>query len=78
MQFEYGSGGCERTYAHGGKGTCINNEPCNGFGIRDSAGKLQCACFKVNGGCTEDSACNVRRYACLPKFDLQRPPSPAQ
>lgn len=74
MSFEFGGGGCERTYAHGGKGTCINNAPCNGFGFRDSSGNLQCACFKVAGGCSEDSACDVRRYACVQRVDLQRSP----
>jgi hypothetical protein len=60
-------GDCAPRYANGGKGTCINNQPCRGFGVRVENGSALCTCFGRDGGCKEGQRCDVLRLACVPE-----------
>lgn len=61
----YGEGDCGPRFPNGMRGTCINNKPCSGFGVRDAGGQMECDCFGVRGGCGEGLVCSVRRRACV-------------
>lgn len=76
VEVEYGEGDCAPRYANGARGTCINSQPCNGFGFRDASGRLECACFAANGGCPDGQACSVRTRACVSPqdADIKRAP----
>lgn len=66
----YGEGDCAPRFPNGMRGTCINNKPCSGFGVKDASGNMECDCFGVKGGCTEGKVCSVRQRACVdPKDD---------
>jgi hypothetical protein len=60
-------GDCAPRYANGGKGTCINNQPCRGFGVRAENGSAVCTCFGRDGGCQEGQRCDPMRLACVPE-----------
>lgn len=60
-------GDCAPRYANGGKGTCINNQPCRGFGVRADNGSVVCTCFGRDGGCREGQRCDPQRLACVPE-----------
>src|SRR5262249_28511800 len=62
----YGEGDCAPRFPNGMHGTCINNEPCNGFGMRSQKGEIECSCFGVRGGCEEGLICSRRYQACVP------------
>jgi len=68
----YGEGDCAPRFANGMRGTCINNKPCNGFGVKDKRGTLTCECFGVKGGCAEGTVCSVIKRACVPPKDAER------
>lgn len=68
----YGEGDCAPRFANGMRGTCINNKPCNGFGVKDEKGALQCECFGVKGGCADGTLCSVTGRACVPPHDAER------
>jgi hypothetical protein len=69
VELFYGEGDCAPRFANGRRGTCINNQPCNGFGVKDASGKLECDCFGKRGGCEEGLVCSVRRRACVEPRD---------
>ena len=60
-------GDCAPRYANGSKGTCINNQPCRGFGVRADDGSAVCTCFGLDGGCREGQRCDPQKLACLPE-----------
>lgn len=72
VELYYGEGDCAPKFANGMRGTCINNKPCNGFGVKDEKGNLECECFGVKGGCGEGMVCSVIKRACVPLFDAER------
>lgn len=72
QELYYGEGDCGPRFPNGMRGTCINNKPCNGFGIKDEKGKFQCECFGVKGGCAEGTLCSVTKRACVPPRDEER------
>lgn len=44
--------------------SCVNEQPCNGHGLRVADGKTICACYEVVGGCQRArSAISVRASA---------------
>jgi hypothetical protein len=49
-------GGCALRYAEGGKGACINNQPCRSFGGRADDGRAICVRFGRDGGCAGGNA----------------------
>jgi hypothetical protein len=62
------SGDCAPKYANGLTGSCINNQPCRGFGVLAEDGKTAvCACYARAGGCNKDERCDVIRKACVPE-----------
>jgi len=54
-------------YAGGGTGTCINNQPCRGFGVRNEDGSVVCTCYGRDGGCGDGQRCDPMRLACVPE-----------
>jgi hypothetical protein len=60
-------GDCGPKYANGLRGACINNRPCRGIGIYDSAGKAVCACYAREGGCSESERCDAIKKSCVPE-----------
>lgn len=62
-------GDCAPRYKVGGTGTCINNQPCRGFGVKASNGSAVCTCFGRDGGCGEGQRCDARRLACVPETE---------
>ncbi len=74
----YGEGDCAPKLPGGLRGTCINNRPCNGFGMRNAAGEIICACYSVIGGCDSSQACSKRRRACVPLLNADDKRLPAQ
>jgi len=60
-------GDCAPRYASGGKGTCVNNQPCRGFGVLVENGKPVCTCYGRDGGCSEGQRCDALRLACVPE-----------
>jgi hypothetical protein len=43
---------------------CVDDKPCNGFGLRTAAGAIVCACYEVRDGCPADSYCHQGTRAC--------------
>ncbi len=74
VELYYGEGDCAPTFANGMRGTCINNKPCNGFGVKDEKGEMKCDCFGVRGGCGEDLVCSVIRRTCVALSKAERLP----
>jgi hypothetical protein len=68
----YGEGNCAPRFANGMRGTCINNQPCNGFGMKDANGSLSCACYEVKGGCPNGFICSAIERRCVPEGDEDR------
>jgi hypothetical protein len=63
-------GDCAPRYPGGGRGTCINNQPCRGFGVRGEDGNAVCTCYGRDGGCAEGQRCDGMRLACVPEKEL--------
>lgn len=59
-------GDCAPRYKIGGQGSCINNAPCRGFGVRDDAGNIVCTCYG-GPGCAEGQRCDERKLTCVPE-----------
>ena len=45
--------------------SCVNDQACNGHGLRGDDGKVSCACFSVRGGCSADTFCHNRSRSCV-------------
>lgn len=60
-------GDCGPRYPNGDRGTCINNQPCRGYGERNPDGKAVCTCFGLDGGCAEGLRCDNQRLKCVPE-----------
>ena len=60
-------GDCAPRYPGGGQGTCINNQPCRGYGERNPDGKAVCTCYGLDGGCAEGLRCDNQRLKCVPE-----------
>ena len=59
-------GGCApKTSAKFAVTSCVNEQPCNGHGLRGEDGKVTCACFSVRGGCSADTFCHNRSRSCV-------------
>jgi hypothetical protein len=71
-------GDCAPRYKTGQTGTCVNGQPCRGFGVRDEAGQVFCTCYGQVGGCAVDQRCDERKLVCVPEdeppLDLTRVP----
>ncbi len=76
VEIYYGEGDCAPLFPNGMRGTCINNQPCNGFGFKDERGRWQCACFATKGGCEAGSICSMRTRGCTGEgeADFKRSP----
>jgi hypothetical protein len=72
VELFYGEGDCGPRFPNGMRGTCINNKPCSGFGVKDASGNLECDCFGVKGGCSEGKVCSVRKRACVNPQDDEK------
>lgn len=59
-------GQCAPRYRHGGAGSCVNDQPCRGFGVRASDGRILCSCYGDIGGCAEDQRCDEKKLICVP------------
>lgn len=44
---------------------CVNEQPCNGHGLRLADGKTVCACYMAIGGCQTGTFCNQRSRECV-------------
>jgi len=60
-------GDCAPHYAKGGRGTCINNQPCRGFGVSAENGNAVCSCFGRDGGCGDGQRCDPKKLTCVPE-----------
>lgn len=60
-------GDCAPCYKTGGQGSCINNQACRGFGVKDQTGKILCTCYGEVGGCSEGQRCDDRKMTCVPE-----------
>ena len=60
-------GDCAPRYKTGQMGSCINGQPCRGFGVRDEAGQVFCTCYGQVGGCPDTERCDDRRLTCVPE-----------
>lgn len=58
-------GGCEPRYRNGLVGTCINHQPCRGFGVRESDGGASCVCYVKRSGCNADERCDAQEAQCV-------------
>ena len=58
-------GGCEPRYRNGMVGSCINDKPCRGFGVREEDGSAQCICYIRRGGCNENERCSPEEGQCV-------------
>jgi len=58
-------GQCGPRYLHGGLGTCVNNQPCRGFGVEDEKGQVLCSCYGDIGGCGAGQRCDDRKLTCV-------------
>jgi hypothetical protein len=58
-------GGCEPKYRNGTVGSCINHQPCRGFGVREHDGSAQCICYIKRGGCNADERCSAEEGQCV-------------
>lgn len=58
-------GNCAPLYAVGGSGTCINNKPCRGFGVRAENGSAACTCYGKDGGCGDGQRCDLVKKRCV-------------
>lgn len=58
-------GDCAPRYAVGGMGSCINNKPCRGFGVRAENGSAVCTCYGKDGGCGEGERCDLVKKRCV-------------
>jgi hypothetical protein len=72
VELFYGEGDCGPRFPNGMRGTCINNQPCNGFGVRGTNGSLECDCFGTKGGCGEGKVCSVIMRACVTLREAER------
>jgi hypothetical protein len=72
VELFYGEGDCAPRFPNGMRGTCINNKPCSGFGVKDASGTLECDCFGVKGGCGEGLVCSARKRACVKPEDDEK------
>jgi hypothetical protein len=43
---------------------CVDDKPCNGFGLRTVAGAVVCACYEVRDGCPADTFCHQGTRTC--------------
>ncbi|MFL6234825.1 MAG: hypothetical protein ACJ76N_16950 [Thermoanaerobaculia bacterium] len=59
-------GDCAPRYANGSTGSCINSKPCRGYGMRSSAGAVECRCWAKAGGCGETERCDIILKRCVP------------
>jgi hypothetical protein len=59
-------GDCAPSYANGLVGTCVDNKPCRGFGVRSARGAAVCACYARDGGCDPGSRCDAVKKTCVP------------
>ncbi len=44
--------------------SCVNEQACNGHGLRSADGSVACACYELRGGCQADTFCNQRTRQC--------------
>jgi len=58
-------GNCAPVYAGGGRGSCINDKPCRGFGVREADGSAACMCYAQKGGCGAGERCDNQRLRCV-------------
>jgi hypothetical protein len=61
------AGTCAPIYKTGEAGTCVNNRPCRGFGVRNKSGGVFCTCYGELGGCAEGERCDDRKLICVPE-----------
>lgn len=60
-------GDCAPKYAIGLRGTCINGQPCRGFGTLTETGQPVCTCYVTPGGCSQSERCDAVHRSCVPE-----------
>jgi len=65
-------GPCAPVYRTGQRGSCINDAPCRGFGVRAEDGRVLCTCYGQLGGCNESQRCDDRKLICVPDDEPPR------
>ena len=45
--------------------SCVNEQACNGHGLRTPDGSIVCACYTIRGGCDAETFCHVRFRSCV-------------
>ena len=65
-------GACAPVYRTGQRGSCINDAPCRGFGVRAETGQILCTCYGQVGGCNESQRCDDRKLTCVPDDEPPR------
>jgi hypothetical protein len=63
-------GDCAPRYKNGLTGSCINGQPCRGFGVLDETKKEACACYGRAGGCGQNERCDAIKKACVPEEEV--------
>jgi hypothetical protein len=64
LPFVASRGGCEPRYFNGRTGSCINDQPCRGYGVLENE-RAVCMCYAVRGGCKEGYRCEARGAQCV-------------
>ena len=57
-------------FKNGLTGSCINNQPCRGFGVLNEKQEAECSCYGLVGGCKEGQRCDTIRKSCVPEEEL--------
>lgn len=63
-------GECAPRFKNGLIGSCINDEPCRGFGVLNDQHQAECSCYGLVGGCKEGQRCDAMRKSCVPEEEL--------
>jgi len=63
-------GDCAPRFKNGLTGSCINNQPCRGFGVLNEKHQAVCSCYGLVGGCKEGQRCDTIRKICVMEEDL--------
>jgi hypothetical protein len=71
-------GECAPRFKNGLTGTCINNQPCRGFGVLNDKHQAECSCYGLGGGCQEGQRCDTIRKSCVPEDELPFERAPAR
>lgn len=63
-------GDCAPRFKNGLTGTCINDQPCRGFGVLNEKHQAVCSCYGLVGGCQVGERCDTIHKNCVPEEEL--------